>query len=402
MASANASVTTGSNDPEGLLPERLLPEMLLDAARALVPLVIATRDEANRQADVLPEMIAAIQAAGLLRAFQPARWGGLELDPRHVFDLQNVFAEHCLSTAWVFGVLSVQSFMLGRMDPLAQSDVWGDDPDALVSSSFAPVGQVTPVEGGYRIGGRFTFSSGCSHARWAVVGGMVPSDEARAAPQMRLFLVPMGDCRIDRVWETFGLRATGSNDLVIVDAFVPAYRTYVPDSGLLPLPAASGLSPLYRLPWLHVFGSSISNLAVGAGRGALTKFIAVTRDRQGAAGSGASRDNPRYLSVIGRARVEIDAVERQLRDNYARLADHVACDLALPLDEALLYRAELTGTLRRITVLVDEMMLLLGGRGIQRDGPLTQLWLDLSAARAHAGNDPAAIHAQIAGELLNA
>ena len=392
MAGSTAQAASQDNDPQ----------QLLNAASALVPQVIATRDEANRKADVLPELITQIQAAGLLRAFQPKRWGGLELDPRHVFDLQNVFAEHCLSTAWVFGVLCVQSFMLGRMDALAQSDVWSEDPDALISSSFAPVGQVTPVDGGYRISGRFTFSSGSSHAKWAVVGGMVPPDEARPAPQMRLFLIPMSDYRIDRVWDTFGLRATGSNDLVIDDAFVPAYRSYVPDSGLLPLASSSGLSPLYRLPWLYVFGSSISNLAVGAGRGALATFTAVTRERQGAFGSGASRDNPRFLSVIGRARVEIDTVERQLRDNFARLAEHVAQDRELPLDEALLYRAELTGNLRRIVLLVDEMMLLLGGRGIQRDGPLTQLWLDLSAARAHAGNDPAAILAQIAGEMLNA
>lgn len=381
-------------------PDRADPQQLLDAARTLVPHIIAARDEANRRADVLPETVAAIQEAGLLRAFQPARWGGLELDPRHLYDLQNVFAEHCLSTAWVFGVLSVQSFMLGRMDPLAQSDVWGDDPDALVSSSFAPVGQVTPVDGGYRISGRFTFSSGSTHAKWAVVGGMVPPDDARPAPQMRLFLVPMADYRIDRVWDTFGLRATGSNDLVIEDAFVPAYRTYVPDSGLLPLPAASGLSALYRLPWLYVFASSISSLAIGAARGALTAFTASTRERQGAFGSGASRDNPRFLSIIGRARVEIDTVERQFHANYARLADLVARNEALPMDEALLYRAELTGFMRRLVPLVDEMMLLLGGRGIQRDGPLTQLWLDLSAARAHAGNDPAAVHAQMAGEML--
>jgi len=377
-------------------------EHLLNAARALVPRVIATRDEANRKADVCPELIAAIKAAGLLRAFQPKRWGGLELDPRHVFDLQNVFAEHCLSTAWVFGVLCVQSFMLGRMDPLAQCDVWSKDPDALISSSFAPVGAVTPVAGGYRISGRFTFSSGSSHAQWAVVGAMVPADDGRPAPHMRLFLIPMRDYRIDRVWDTFGLRATGSNDLVIEDAFVPAYRTYMPDSGLLPLPVASGLSALYRLPWLYVFGSSISNLAVGAGRGGLATFTAVTRQRQGVGGSGASRDNPRFLSVIGRARVEIDTVERQLRDNFARLAEYVAQDQAPSLDEALLYRAEMAGNLRRIVCLVDEMMLLLGGRGIQRDGPLTQLWLDLNAARAHAGNDPTAIYAQIAGEMLNA
>jgi 3-hydroxy-9,10-secoandrosta-1,3,5(10)-triene-9,17-dione monooxygenase len=159
---------------------------------------------------------------------------------------------------------------------------------------------------------------------------------------------------------------------------------------------------LYRLPWGYVFGSSISNLGVGAARGALAVFAAATRDRQGSMGAGPSRENPRFLSTIGRTRVEIDIAERQLNDNFARLADHVARDTALPLDEALLYRGQLTSNLRKLVVFVDEMMLLLGARGIQRDGPLTQVWLDLSAARAHAGNDPTAIHAQIAGELLKA
>ncbi len=382
--------------------DRTDPQALLAAARALLPLVVAASDEANREADVLPQTIAAIKDAQLLRAFQPKRWGGLELDPRHVFDLQNVFAEGCVSTAWVFGVLSVQSFMLGRMDPLAQADVWGEDPDALVSSSFMPVGRVTPVDGGYRISGRFGFSSGSSHARWAIVGGMVPPDEVRQTPQMRLFLVPMSAIRIDRVWDTFALRATGSNDLVIEDAFVPAYRTYVPDDGIMPLPGSSGLPSLYRLPWLYVFGSSVSNLAIGAARGALATFISVTRDRQGAMGSGPSRDNPRFLSVIGRVRVEIDMVERQFRENYARLIEAVARDETLPQEDALLYRAQLTSNLRRLAALVDEMMLLLGARGIQRNGPLTQVWLDLCAARAHAGNDPSAVHAQLAGEMISA
>ena len=81
---------------------------------------------------------------------------------------------------------------------------------------------------------------------------------------------------------------------------------------------------------------------------------------------------------------------------------HPSAAVVTAVREALLYRAQLTGNLRRLAGLVDEMMLLLGARGIQRDGPLTQVWLDLCAARSHAGNDPAAVHAQIAGELLNA
>jgi 3-hydroxy-9,10-secoandrosta-1,3,5(10)-triene-9,17-dione monooxygenase len=377
-------------------------QALADAAQALLPRIIEASAQANAGADVLPETIAAMKSAKLFRAFQPGRWGGLELDPREACDIQNVFARGCASTAWVYGVLCVQSFMIGRMDTLAQADVWANDPDALVCSTFMSAGRITPVDGGYRISGRGGFSSGSSHAQWALVHGLVPPDAARPEPQMRVFLIPMSDVEIDRVWDTFGLRATGSNDLVIGDAFVPAYRTYAPDAGILPLPASSGLPPLYRLPWLFVFGCSISNLAVGAARGALATFVSVTRDRQGPMGAGPSRENPQFLSVIGRTRVEIDTIERQQRENLVRLADHVAQDTVPPQEEAMLYRGQLTNNLRRLAGLVDEMMVLTGARGIQRTGPLTQVWLDLCAARAHAGNDPAAIHVQIARDLLDA
>lgn len=379
-----------------------IEEGLLDAARELVPVVIAGREEAIRNADVLPETIAAIKAAGLFRVLQPKRWGGLEMDPRTMLRLQNVFSEHCMSTGWVYGVLSVQCFVLGRMGEQAQADVWGEDSDTLVSSSFQPTGKVIPVDGGYRISGRYSFSSGSSHAKWAIVGGLVPPDGARTTPEMRLFLLPKGDYRIDRMWDPMGLQATGSNDLIIDDAFVPAHRTYAPDSGYLPLQASSGVPELYRLPWLYLFSSVISCLAIGAGRGALKIFTDVTRTRQGSMGAGAARDNPKFLSVIGRARVEIDTIERQLMDNYGALVAHVEQDAPLSLEQSLLYRAELTSYARRIIALVDEMMLLLGGRGVARNGPLTQIWLDLMTQRGHAGNDPSAMQTQLAGEMLAA
>jgi len=386
----------------GRLARHEIPDRddLMARARALVPAIVARRGAARVDREVSAQTVAEMKAAGLFRAFQPVAWGGYELDPRILLDLQNVFAEHCLSTAWVFGVLSIQSFMLGRMDPRAQADMWGEDPDMLASSSFPPVGKVTRAEGGYRISGRFSFSSGSHHAGWAVVGGMVPPEEAGAPPQMRLFLVPRADYRIDDVWETIGLRATGSNDLVIEDVFVPTYRSYAPDAGLLPLGPESGLPALYRLPWLYMFTSMVSNLGVGAGRGALAAFTETTRTRRAGFANAASRDNPAFLSAIGRTRAEVDAIDLAAKHNFALLIDHVDQDRAMSLDQALVCRAQLTGSLRRVAVLVDEMQLLLGGRGIRTDGPLTQIWLDLAAARAHPGNDPGLIHAQLAGEML--
>lgn len=373
------------------------PEHWRQKARALIPEIQAARDQARHDRQLPAALIAGIKSAGLFAAFRPKRWGGAELDPRVLFEVQNVFAEQCLSTAWVYGVLSVQSFLLGRMDPRAQADVWGDDPETLVSSSFAPVAKVAREGGGYRIGGRFTFSSGSGHADWAMVGGMVPPEAAGGPPQMRLFLVPRADYRIDDVWDTIGLRGTGSNDIVIEDAFVPEYRTYAPDPGVQTLGADSGLPDLYRLPWLHMFTSTISNLGVGAGRAALADFVATARTRKAAFTNTPSSEDARFLAMIGRARAEIDMVEGMAHRNFTLLIDHVAQDRPLAMDEALQIRAQLMGSLRRIAALVDEMMLLLGGRGIRTDGPLTRVWLDMAAARAHPGNDPAMVQAQLAG-----
>lgn len=375
-------------------------ETLAARARMLLPAIRERQAAANAACDLPQETIAEMRQAGLLRAFQPVRWGGMELDPRDMLDLQNIFAESCLSTAWVFGVLSVQAFLLGRMGEQAQADVWAEDRDMLISSSFAPAGEVQPVEGGYLISGRYSFSSGSSHAGWAMVGGLVPPAGDRTTPQMRLFLVPRAEYRIDPVWDTIGLRGTGSNDLILETVFVPDYRTYVPDDGLCLLPASSGVPPLYRLPWLHMFTSMISNIAVGGGRGALGAFTDMTRTRRNAVSGAPSGDSPAFRSAIGRMRAELEALDIVAKQNFTTLIDHVDRDMPLPMETALVCRAALTGSLRRVASLVDELLLLLGGRGIRRDSPLMAYWLDFSAARAHPGNDPSAVLGQLAGEIL--
>lgn len=389
--------TQAAHGPIADVPSR---DTLIARARALLPAIAARTAEADARRDLPPETVAEIRDAGLFRSFQPRGWGGLELDPRTVLDIQNVFAEVCVSTAWIYGVLSVQAFFLARFDGQAQADVWGKNPLALASSSFMPVAKVTPVDGGFRIAGRFTFSSGSSHCDWALVGGIVPAGPGRENPEMRLFLVPRADYAIDDTWRVIGLKATGSNDLVIEDAFVPAYRTYAPDMGLLPLPASSGLAPLYRLPWMHVFTSMVSNLGVGAARGALAAFVEATKVRKSGFTGAAASENPAFLSVIGRTRAEADAADVVAQRNFGRYIDHVAADAPMSLADALLYRSHLTGSLRKLAALVDEMLLLLGGRGIHLDSPISRFWLDLSAARAHVGNDPTGILGQLAGETL--
>lgn len=375
---------------------------LVARVRALTPEIAARAVATNERRDTPAETIAALKQAGLLRIFQPSRWGGLQGDPLAFYAIQNAIAEACPSTAWVYGVLAVQSFILARFDVRAQEDLWGSDRHALAASSFAPVGTAAPVEGGYRLCGRWSFASGSTHSQWALLGA---KKAAPAAPEGQaetaIFLVPRKDYELHDVWRTFGLRGTGSNDVCVNDAFVPHHRMLCLDPGVQTLTSASMPGPaLYRLPWLYLFSSSISNFAVGAARGALHSFLAATRGRTSPITGTSVQQNPVLQQAVARLHAETEATEAMYGRHIRQLQRCVTADVPLPVSEGLLLRTQLTSALRRLTAVLDELQLLQGARAVHLDSPVTRVWLDLAAARAHIGNDPALASTMLGATLL--
>src|SRR5262249_38516935 len=178
-------------------------------------------------------------------------------------DVQMTIAAACPSSAWVLGVVAVHGWQLALFPPQAQEDVWGRDREALISSSNAPTGKVIRVEGGFRISGRWSFSSGCDHCHWVFLGGFAPTAPGEK-PDMRTFLLPRSDYRIDDNWHVAGLKGTGSKDIVVEDAFVPEHRTHrLIDGYLLKSPGhALNPAPLYRLPFGQIFVRSVSTSAI--------------------------------------------------------------------------------------------------------------------------------------------
>jgi 3-hydroxy-9,10-secoandrosta-1,3,5(10)-triene-9,17-dione monooxygenase len=379
-------------------------EELLQRAESLLPAIAALRDEADRLRNMPAETMIALAQSGLMRVLQPKQWGGYECDPRTYFAVLSKIGEACPSTAWVYGVLCVQSLLLGRLDERIQAEVWGKDDGALICSSFAPAGSAEPVEGGFRLSGRWTFSSGSSFADWAMVGAQIAGAGPPAGPPvMNLFLIPRADYEIEDVWNTFGLRGTGSNDLVGKDIFVPADRHVRMDPGLVNLPrAASAKPPLYRFPWSYVFVSTISCFAVGAARAGLRDFVETAKTRVSAVTGKTSQDNPTASQAVGRMMIELEQAEAMYERHVERQMDYVARDAVIPLNEALLYRAQITSQLTRLTAQLDDLMWLQGSRAINLDSRLTRTWLDLSAARAHKGNDPTMFSTMLGGTALAA
>lgn len=270
------------------------PEEYLERVRALLPALRERAASAERLRRLPDETFADFQNSGLFRALQPKRYGGYELDPAVFYQAVVEVGAICGSSAWILGVIGVHNWHLAILPPQAQEDVWGADDSTQLSTSLAPTGTVTRVSGGFRIAGRWSFSSGCDFCQWVVLGGIAPPASAGAPPQARVFLVPRRDYRIDDNWQVMGLCATGSKDIVVEDAFVPEYRTHsYEDAFHLRHPGtAINPAPLYRLPFGLIFPYGITSPAIGAAIGALAAF------KEQASGRINLRDGTRAVDAV--------------------------------------------------------------------------------------------------------
>ena len=148
---------------------------MIKRAEDLIPVLKERSESANVDRRIPKETIQDMKDAGFFKILQPKQYGGFELDPHTFSEVQLRISQGCMSTAWVLGVIGIHPFQLALYDDKAQTEVWGEDDNTLVSSSYAPMGQVTPVDGGFKFSGHWQWSSGSEHCDWASLGGLILS-----------------------------------------------------------------------------------------------------------------------------------------------------------------------------------------------------------------------------------
>lgn len=364
---------------------------LVARARALIPTLRERAERCTSGRDVPAESIAEWQEAGFFKILQPKRWGGYEMHPNTFYEVQKALAEGCMSSGWMYGVVGCHPYEIALFHDEAQQEVWGEDTSTLVSSSYQPVGKVTVVDGGYRLSGRWGFSTGSVHCKWVVLGAMVPPTEPGGAPDMRAFLLPRSDYTIDLdSWHVFGLQGTGSHDVIVDDVFVPAHRTHRAIDGFLCTNPGQKENdgPLFTLPWAQVFMRSVSTAAFGGARAAVNAAIQIMQDRVSTNTGKASKEDPFLQAAIAKAHAQIIEMEQTLRLTFEDLMAHAERGEPIPMEKRTLYAYNSSSVVRRMADLVDDMVQLLGGRAIYKSSPIIQPWLDLNAGRAHVANDP--------------
>ncbi|MEU0266928.1 3-hydroxy-9,10-secoandrosta-1,3,5(10)-triene-9,17-dione monooxygenase oxygenase subunit [Nocardioides sp. NPDC006303] len=360
-----------------------------DGVQDLLPTLRERAEETERLRVVPESSVKELEEVGFFKLLQPARFGGLEADPVDFYTCVRDIASACGSTGWVSSVLGVHPWQIALFADEAQQAVWGEDPDTRVSSSYAPVGKAAITEGGFTLSGRWSFSSGCAHATWVLLGGLVFNDEGQVV-DFRTFLVPRERYEIVDVWNVVGLAGTGSNDIVVEDVFIPeTFTLSMAETGRCKGPGqAVNTGDLYKLQFHSLFTTTITTPIIGMARGAYEEHVTMQQNRVRASyGEKASLD-PFAAVRVATASSDIDAAWALLMGNIREQQAYVARGEKIPITQRLrIRRDQVLGTQRAIDA-IDLLFEASGGRALANGTPLQRAWRDAHAGRVHAANDP--------------
>jgi 3-hydroxy-9,10-secoandrosta-1,3,5(10)-triene-9,17-dione monooxygenase len=349
----------------------------VERAQALAEDLRQYVDEAERIRRLPTAAVDAMLASGLTPLVRSAHFGGYGLDWITHVDCVSEVAKVSASMGWCFSFLIQHQFVLGLFPAEAQEYVYDLHPNPKIVTSFMPAGKAEPADGGFRLSGRWTFGSGGDHCDWAIVGGTA---EPNTGP--RWFLLKPGQFKIVDTWHSVGLKGTGSNDIVIEDAFVsddfmvemgPVYTGQSPGSKFLK-------EPIYRASLGSQFQFALLAPMLGVARGALESFVEFSRDRMTGMVPTKVSENPLMLARIGESSGEIEAAYAIL-DKVSR--GIWSGELAAPTASPQVGRDFATAA-KLLVQATDRLFAVVGARGLNEGNAVGRHWRDIHAVASHA------------------
>jgi 3-hydroxy-9,10-secoandrosta-1,3,5(10)-triene-9,17-dione monooxygenase len=368
-------------------------EELLRRASELVPVLRERAARAEQLRQIPPESVRNLLSSGLIRIGNPHRYGGHGVELDAAFDVAWELGRGCGSTAWCYSLWTAHNWWLGHFPERAQEDFFAGGPDTLFSSGLNPAGgKAVPVDGGFRLSGRWGFSSGCDAASWAMVA-------VSAAGGLMWLLMPRSDYEILDTWFASGMRGTGSKDIVVKDAFVPAHRAMDPnragDGNWTGWDLHRRLS--YRLPLRCLTGWDLAAPLIGIAQGAIDEF---TSRLEGVSGPGRTADSVPLQMRLAEASAEVDAARALHRHDIREMLDKAAREETFTERDRARYRRDKAFTAKLCVAAVNRLFEAGGARAVLDSQPIQRFHRDAHGASHHAALSWDAVAEQFGRQAL--
>lgn len=354
-------------------------EEAIERARTIAPVAKRNAEAAEELRRLPEENIKAIQDSGLMPLMRPRMFGGYESDWMTQIDCVSEVARFCGSTGWCMTFMLQHQVFLSLFPIEAQRYVYERQPDPMILTSFNPTGQVKEVTGGFEISGRWRFASVGDYCQWAILGGSVKTEDG--AVRRFNMLLKSEQFRIERVWNSVGLKGSGSNDVIVEPTFVPANFTYRLDEAMMGRApgALAHEGVLYRTPFVFSMGFAVMTPMHGIARGAYESFVEFMAAK--AAGPrGKASEMSNVQEAIGESKTEIDLAYLVTE----KLSATTFRNEKLSRVDAVRQRRDMVIVKKLLQSAVDRIFPLSGAHGLEGDVALQRHWRDLHAICHHS------------------
>jgi len=363
----------------------------IEKVRSLQGVIAEHRDESEQMRHLATPVYEAMRQIGLFKLWLPKALGGDEADIHTALEIIEQLASYDGSTAWNFAIGLQGGALLGFMPEERARVMMQDNPDATAGGSGQPGGVAVPVEGGYRISGRWPFASGCNHTRW--LGGNctiqdqgVTRLDADGNPELHMFFFSSDEYEIIDTWHTTGLRASGSHDIKVEDVFVPEDRKV--KGALTKSPYQAGT--IFQTRVALLLGPPLAAVGIGIASEAIDAFAELALSKTPSRSSRTLAENDHIVMTLGRAEAKVRAARSYL---HSSMCDRLWPEMVAGNGDSeaaavdVFYASAFAA--QNAAEAVDMLQQAAGTSGIYEGNVIERCFRDVHMVTQHAGAAPA-------------
>jgi alkylation response protein AidB-like acyl-CoA dehydrogenase len=344
---------------------------------------MAAQAEAERR---LPDaLLSSLMDAGLFAIYTPAEFGGLQLPLPDALRVVEEVSRHDGSTGWTVALGVGNTIFTAVLPDASAAQVLGNGSVLMAGAPAFGVRSV-PVDGGYRLTGRWPYNSGAPNATWIgapapIFDGETPRLNEHGMPRMVFAFMPQTEVRIVDTWYVTGLRASGTQDLYVEELFVPAEMTggFSMPAGPVPMRERA----LTNIPFFTLLGiAQAPPVCLGLARRALEEFRALAIAKENPFGPRLSEQVQAHAG-LARAQALVQSARSYWYENVQTIWDAATTGRQITLDErAALKLASLIAVENSVQA-TDLLYRLAGTSAIFQSSPIERCWRDVHTAAQH-------------------
>jgi indole-3-acetate monooxygenase len=361
----------------------------IQRARDLAPMLREAKTDIETRHELPQHVVSALIEGGFFRMLQPQFLGGAELRPVLFTQVTEALAQTNASVAWCIGQNNGCSMSAAYLDRDVAEEIFGTPTGILAWGPPGAPYEAQPVDGGYRISGRWRFASGCHHASW--LGAHTP---IAGSGKVRTMLFRKSNVQMSDIWHTIGLRGTASNEYIVKDLFVPQRYTMARDTAAER--REQGL--LYRFSSNQLYSCGFAGVGLGIARGTIDDFLNLPANKVSRGAARPMRENNVVQSQLAQCEARWRSARAFLHTAWETAWQHVETTGEQTSEDRAMIRLASTWAIQQSREIVNTLYHAAGSMAVFEDQPFEQRLRDIhTVAQQSQGRQ---LHYESVGQIL--